>query len=231
METWSDTGRVQAGVARFEPQDESSDTRGLVAGLLATPVVAGLIWFAVYLYADSLMAGLSGWMNGGSDGWALAPVGTGFVVVCGIVLALQVLLLLHALPDTVVGRSAEVVIAACFGVTVSMTVFWYLGLSTLGEPPDGFPEDPACILGLAVGWLVAAAIPVAAAVRRWRQHPPVGVPLQRRAQVRLALVAVATTLLVVLPTAAEATATPALLVGLVLTPLLDVASRLLTPNR
>lgn len=233
METWTTRERAHDEAGGFESQDEQSDARprGLLAEFLVTPVVAGLIWFAVYLYADSLKAGQRSWMNGASDGWALAPVGTVFIVVCGMVFALQLVLLLHALPDTVVGRWTELVIATFFGVTVSMTVFWYLGLSTLDDRPDGFPNDLVCILGLAVGGLVAVAIPVVAAVRRWRQHPPVGVPLPRRAQVRFGLVAVATILLVVLPTAANATATPALLVGLVLVPSLDVASRFLAPRR
>jgi heme/copper-type cytochrome/quinol oxidase subunit 2 len=220
------TSPVRRGTATsgFKPERNEVDSHTLIIALLATPVVAGLVWFVVFLYASSLKAGHRSWMNGESDGWALAPLGTVFLVICGVVFALQLVLLLRALPDTRAGRRAEAVVAAGFGVTVGMTVFVYYGLSSLGQRPDGFPNDVVCILGLIGGALVAVAIPVAAVALRARRHPPEGASLHGRAIVRLVLVAVATSLLVILPTVANATATPVLLVGLFLVPVLDFAS-------
>jgi hypothetical protein len=136
----------------------------------------------------------------------------------------QTVLLLRALPDTAAGRWSEAILAVCFGVTVSMTVFGYLGLFTIGDS-DGFPDGVLCILGLLVGGLRTVAIPAAVVAWRAKYHPPKGVRLAGRAWARLALLATATVLLVVLPTAANATASPDLLVGLGLVPLLDIASR------
>lgn len=229
METSTTTTGRGAGTGALEVPDGHSS--GWLAGsLLATPVVAGLMWFTVYEYAD-IVQGSSRYMGGASDGWSLAPLGTVLVVVCGIVLAVQTVLLLGALPDTAAGRWSEAILAICFGVTVSMTVFGYLGLFTIGDYADGFPDDVLCILGLLVGGLRTVAIPAAVVVWRAKTQPPEGAPLAGRAWARLALLATATVLLVVLPTAANATANPELLLGLALVPVLDIASRgLVTDN-
>lgn len=195
----------------------------LAGSLLATPVVAGLMWFTVYEYAD-IVEGSSRYMGGASDGWSLAPLGTVLVVVCGIVLALQTVLLLDALPDTAVGRWSEAILAIAFGVTVSMTVFGYLGLFTIGDFADGFPDDFLCILGLLVGGLRTVAIPAAVVVWRAKTLPPEGAPLAGRAWIRLALLATATVLLIAIPVIAETTATEAVLYGLGLVVVIDYVS-------
>jgi hypothetical protein len=200
------------------PRADRCGRQELVITLLATPAAAGLMWHVTYLYGDLFKE----WE---SDGWGLAPLGTAFVVLCATVLALQLVLLLRALPDTRAGRWVEAILTTGFALALALEVFGYLGLFTVGDVPDGFPDQPGCIVGLWVGGLVSVAVPTAIVAWRARGHPPVGVPLQGRARVRLVLVVTATVLLVVLPTVANATANPELLWGLVLVPAFDLMSR------
>jgi hypothetical protein len=188
--------------------------------IIATPALAGLLWFPVYLYADQFKT----WT---SDGWGMAPLGTFFMVVCGTVLALQLVLLLRALPDTMVGRWAEAILATCFSVAVAVVIFGYLGISTAGEGVDGFPDRADCIVGLLVGGLLTVAIPTVTIARRAKNYPPQGEPLRGSARLRLILVAAATILVVAVPTAANATESPQLLWGLVLIPVIDLVGSLI----
>lgn len=213
-----------AGPVVFEPQEEPTGRGPLNVALLVTPAVAGLLWLASYLYADALKERQHYFM---SDGWGLAPLGAVFMAVCGTVLAFQVVFLLRALPDSQAGRWVEAALTVSFATAVALTFFGSLGLSTVGDLPDGFPSDAVCVAGLVTGALVTVAVPTSVCAWLVVRHPPQGEPLRGLAWTRLTVAVVATILLVVLPTAAEMTATPGLLLGLLAIPALDiVASRM-----